>query len=153
MPKEPIFWSDATFALWQRITALAGGDVKDIRYIAQGLVYNDITASIIDSAVPEGSSAKITVFGPGDEAFRTLLGTPNGWGGVFLLMEHKRVLGFKTISRVALIRDGSQNDPFLIFGVVDMPAPRSCRGVASSNITPGNFDTGAALNSSKLDTS
>lgn len=103
--------------------------------------------------MPEVSSEKvITVFSPDDEAFKAFLGVPNGWGAVFLLMEHKQALGFKTISRVVLIEDWSGNDPFLIYEVVDMPSPRGCGGVAF-NITVSNFDIAAGLNSSRLDTS
>lgn len=94
------------------------------------------------AAVPESQSQKLTVFGPGDEAFLTLLGTPNGVGGVYLLMQHKLALGFKTISRVVVVLDGSSWEPILIFKIVDM----SCLG--GSDGVPG----AAGLNASLLGT-
>ena len=136
---ETVFWSDVTFALWQSITSLASGNINNLRYIARVGIYNAFTESIMYAAVPESQSQKLTVFGPGDEAFLALLGTPNGAGGVYLLMQHKLALGFKTISRVLVVLTGSKWEPFLIFEVVDM----SCLG--GSDGVPGAAGLNASL--------
>lgn len=150
-PSDPIHWSDVTFALWKGITSIASSKIENLRYIGQGLIHNEFTVSIIDSAVPPESSEKVIVFKPGDEAFVALLGTPNAVGGVYLLMEHKQALGLKTISRIVLILDGSGSDPFLIFEVVNMHRPRGCHGLAF-NASGSGVDVGAALDLSKWDT-
>ncbi len=115
------------------------------------MIGNEFTVSIIDSAVLPGSSEKVIVFRPGDEAFVALLGTPVSVGGVHLLLEHKQALGFKTISRIVLILDGSGSDPFLIFEVVNMRPPWGCDG-GVFNVSVGGVDVGATLKSSKVGT-
>ena len=65
------------------------------------------------------------MFGPGEEAFLALLGTPNGAGSVYLLMQHKRALGRKTIGRVVVVRDGEDSGPHVVFEVRDLGAGSS----------------------------
>ena len=119
---EPLFWSDVAFALWVGIVTMVSGNAKNLRYIARGWIGNDFTVSIMDTAIA-GDHRRLAVFKPGDEAFLALLGTPNGVGGVYLLMQHKQALGLKTISRVVMGFDHGGGSPFLIFQVVDMPTP------------------------------
>ena len=70
-----------------------------------------------------------------------LLGTPNGAGGVYLLMQHKRALGLKTISRVHVGFEwiGGRWLPFLIFEVVDMRASEGLLDVGSGRCNSSNF--------------
>ena len=119
---EPLFWADIAFALWVGIATMVGGNAKNLRYIARGWICNDFTVSIMETAIA-GDRTRLVVFKPGDETFLALLGTPNGVGGVYLLMQHKQALGLKTISRVVMGFDHGRFSPFLIFQVVDMPAP------------------------------
>ena len=121
---EPLFWADVAFALWIGIVAMVSGNPKNLRYIAQAWICNDFTVSIMDTAIAGDPRKRVVVFKPGDEAFLALLGTPNGVGGVYLLMHHKEALGLKTISRVVIVFDDGGVSPSLIFQVVDMPAPR-----------------------------
>lgn len=73
---------------------------------------------MINSAVTPGWSEKIRVFRPSNDALVALVGNPNGVGGVYLLMEHKRALGLERISRMVLILDGSGSDPYLIYEAI-----------------------------------
>lgn len=45
-------------------------------------------------------------FERGTQGFKALLGTPNGAGAVFLLMQHKRWLGWKRVERVVVFPNG-----------------------------------------------
>lgn len=120
---EPFFWSDVAFALWTSIISKSRGDVKDIRYIGRAWICNEFTLSIIHSALQRARKKPAAVFGPRDEAFLALLGTANGAGGAYLLMQHKEVLGLKTFSRIVAGVDHGDN-PFLVFEIVDIPTPR-----------------------------
>ncbi|KAL8906148.1 MAG: hypothetical protein Q9171_006391 [Xanthocarpia ochracea] len=119
---DQVHWSDVTFALWERLTSIVGTRVKDLHYIARTGIYNKFTVSIMEDAVPQGKN--IAIFEPGDPAFLALLGTPNGVGAVYLLMQHKQALGFKTISRVVVVLDGPGHSltPIIIYKVRDMPS-------------------------------
>lgn len=116
---EPIHWSDATFAMWAAITSTVGSDIKGLRYIGRSSVNNHFSKSIINRAHPRKSKG-VKRFEAGEEAFLALLGTPNGAGSVYLLMQHKRALGLKTIVDAFVFRDGPFEWPHLIFEVADM---------------------------------
>ena len=116
---ESVFWSDATFAMWKVVTSLTNSNIKDLRYIGQSEIHNLFTTSIIDRAAPRTGSRSVTVFNQGEEPFLALLGTPNGVGAVYLLMQHKKALGHKTIDRAFVVRDGGVTDPHLVFHVRD----------------------------------
>ncbi|KAL8751267.1 MAG: hypothetical protein Q9199_006540 [Rusavskia elegans] len=131
---EPLFWSDVTFAIWTGLSRSDGKSPKDLRYVARSEIVNDFTSSIIYAAmalVPK--STRVTSFGPADESFLAILGTPNGAGGVYLLMQHKQVLGLKTVSRVCVGYDGPRRvRPFVVLEVADAssfnvtdPGPKS----------------------------
>ena len=122
---EQIYWSDASFALWEAITSFSRSNLRYLRYIAHNDISNPVTKYIIHRAVPNESES-ITVFDAGTTAFLALMGTPNGVGGVHLLMEHKRALGYKTITRAIVFRKGPRAFPSgsdVVFQVQDMPVP------------------------------
>lgn len=99
-----------------------GGNVRNLRYIARAWIGNEITKSIIHLALAKTQSKRMVIFKPSEEAFLATLGTPNGAGCVHLLMQHKQILGFKTIARVVVGYDGPTfQSPFLVFEVADMP--------------------------------
>ena len=81
------------------------------------------------AAVPESQSQNLSGFGSGDDAFLALLGTLNGAGAVYMLMQHKLALGLKTISRVMVVLTGSRWEPFLIFEIIDMSCLGGSHGV------------------------
>ena len=136
VPSEPIHWSDASFAMWQAISALARTDIRNLRHIARAYINNRETISIIGRAVPQQFRC-VRAFKPSDEAFMALLGTPNGMGGVYLLMQHKPSLGYKTIARAVVIRDGpgDRSRPHLVFEVRDMLPPWHDGKAISTNLS------------------
>ena len=122
---EKIYWSDAAFALWEAITSFSRSDMRYLRYIAHNDISNPITKFVIHRVVPNESES-VTVLNAGTDAFLALLGTPNGVGGVHLLMEHKRSLGYKTITKAIVFRKGPRAFPSgsdVVFQVQDMPFP------------------------------
>lgn len=123
---EPLFWSDVTFALWTGIISRTGGNARNIQYIGRVWVCNAFTTSIIYTALAKMQVKRMANVRPNDESFFAMLGTPNGAGGVHLLMQHKQVLGFKTFSQIVfgLDFDGPDFSPFLVFKAVDMPSSR-----------------------------
>lgn len=145
LENEPLFWSDVTFALWTGIISRTGGDARNIQYIGRAWVCNAFTASIIYTALAKMQVKRIANVRPNDESFFAMLGTPNGAGGVYLLMQHKQVLGFKTFSQVVigLDFDGPDSSPWLVFKAVYMPSPRLLNtggggGVCNSSHISGN---------------
>ncbi|KAL8915043.1 MAG: hypothetical protein Q9171_000483 [Xanthocarpia ochracea] len=42
-PDETIYWSDATFAVWEAVTAFSKTDIKNLRYLAQHAISNRFT--------------------------------------------------------------------------------------------------------------
>ena len=122
---EPLHWSDVTFAVWEALSALHRSDIQDLRYIVQTEVDNYISTTIIDHAVQD--PLEVGIFEPGTEAHRAILGSPNGVGSVYLLMEHKKQLGRKTIGRIIIccvtLDEEERGGPSMVFEIMDMPVP------------------------------
>ncbi|KAL8789872.1 MAG: hypothetical protein Q9213_000940 [Squamulea squamosa] len=119
---ERLYWSDVAFAIWTEIASLESKSPMDIRHIARSKIYNKFTSSIINAAMAQMPSKQVSALKPGDEAFLAMLGTPNGAGGVHLLMQHKQVLGLKTISKVFIGYDGPRLvNPFIVYEVTNTP--------------------------------
>lgn len=122
---EPLHWSDVTFAVWEALSALHRSNIQDLRYIVLTEVDNLISTIIIDHAVVD--PFEVAIFEPGTEAHRALLGSPNGVGSVYLLMEHKKQLGRKTIGRIIVccvtLEEEEVGGPSMVFEILDLPAP------------------------------
>lgn len=132
---ETVYWSDVAFAMWEAVTSFSGTNIKNLRFIAQHAISNAFTQSIIQRLV-EGEPGQVKMYGQDAEAFLALLGTPNGAGGVHLLMQHKRQLGFKTVAMATVFGkspDAWFNEgPDVVFQLRDMPVPR-ISGAAATN--------------------
>ncbi|KAL8915424.1 MAG: hypothetical protein Q9172_006872 [Xanthocarpia lactea] len=121
-PDETIYWSDATFAVWEAVTAFSRTDIKNLRYIAQHAISNPFTQSIVHHII--GGKPSITkMFGPKTDVFLALLGTPNGADSARLLMQHKRQLGHKTVFQAVVVGSYPNrwlyNGPDVIFEIRD----------------------------------
>lgn len=123
-PAETLNWSDVTFAMWEAVASFSGRSPKELRFIAQHFVRHPFTLSIITRLVDGKPPGVIRLFGQETEAFFALLGTPFGAGAVYLLMQHKKQLGHKTISRVTLFgkspNQWSQYGPDIVFEIRDV---------------------------------
>ncbi|KAL8820052.1 MAG: hypothetical protein Q9223_001658 [Gallowayella weberi] len=122
-PHETLHWSDITFALWEATCAFARIRITNIRFIAAHSIQHDFTLSVINTLV-ENKPGEIRMWGAGTQSFSALLGTPTGARAVYLLMQHKRQLGFKTITKVTLFgKTQAQwlaNGPDVVFEVANM---------------------------------
>lgn len=122
-PKDPIFWSDATFAMWECICEFTNVRPTSLRHLLQLYITNDITWAIIEQAMPY--QRDVYVFAPDNhaDAFYALLASPNGIGSVHLLMQHKAVLGRKIVTRIAVWntkgKDGDYG-PHMAFKIGDL---------------------------------
>ncbi|KAL8676326.1 MAG: hypothetical protein Q9186_007146 [Xanthomendoza sp. 1 TL-2023] len=124
---ERLHWSDVTFAVWEALSASQGANIQDLRWIVLTEVDNFINTLIIDKAVPDVT--KVATFEPGTEAHRAIMGSPNwGIGSVYLLMEHKKQLGHKSIGRIIVcceeLEEEEVEGPSVILEILDVPAPQ-----------------------------
>lgn len=135
---EHLYWSDVTFAIWEAFSASQRTNIQDLRWIVLNEVTNDIGNVIIDHAVPYIYDTTAVTFEPGTEAHRAILGSPNwAMGSVYLLMEHKKQLGHKTIGRITVFGpnlDREELGPSLTFEIVDLPAPPNLGGKNCASI-------------------
>ena len=108
VPKEPVHWSDATFAMWQTTNLYTSTSSSPLRYIARISIDNPDTVSIIRTIERSLLTSDLGIMlyptGPTGEYFRAILGTPNGSGPVFILLDHKKALGKRTISRISIYK-------------------------------------------------
>ncbi|KAJ5901621.1 hypothetical protein N7495_002149 [Penicillium taxi] len=100
-------WSDVTYLEWQNLCNKAGTSVDSLKYLIRSLIQNQLTASIIAQALGEESDFDEwknyedgVTFEHGSEKFNALLGTPNGSGSAWILIQHKSQLGLKRISKI-----------------------------------------------------
>ena len=110
--------------MWEAVASYSGYNVMDLRFIAHWNISNPFTNYIINHLLGP-QLGQIKLFGQDTEGFSALLGTPNGRGVPWLLMQHKRQLGFKTIARAAVIgkRQEGTDGPSMVFMLRDMPSP------------------------------
>ena len=142
---ETVYWSDATFAMWQAVTSFTRTNIKNLRYIGRIGVENEFTNSIIRRALllhsGNGQVTAIKTFAAGTPPFLALLGTPNGVGPAHLLMTHKQWLGHKSIAQVVLFEKSQEEYPAypdLFFVVRDVP-PRILSQEANMNSLQGKL--------------
>jgi hypothetical protein len=67
------------------------------------------------------------------------LGSPNGASFAYFLLQHKAQLGYKTITKVTVIRaetdeDNDFVDPYLVFHVADAAEPPPDEGSGSADV-------------------
>lgn len=112
---------------------------SSLKHIIRMTITNSVSLTIIDTieAMGHGRVLKATFLPNGDTAtsFRALIGTPNGAGGVYLLMQHKVSLGLKTISKIILVRAKITLKPHLIFELEDLKLGHDMN---ASRLIPGN---------------
>ena len=122
-------WSDVAYLQW----AKHAKDSSNLRCVLRISIKNTKTKAVVRHIM------KDTLVNGGEKSFRTddnrdkvaaLLGTPNGVGVAWLLIQHKRQLGHKTVEKVTvdcqdqftMSYDGTI-DPSLVFHLRDVVAP------------------------------
>ncbi|PYI09412.1 hypothetical protein BO78DRAFT_438028 [Aspergillus sclerotiicarbonarius CBS 121057] len=117
-------WSDVAWLNWANLA----DNVKTLSTVIQFSVANPVSEAVIekirgDRTIP--GYKKPWEFPAGSDDFNALLGTPNGFGAAWLLINHKGTsqLGIKTIKSVSLFRskDPLGGDPVInmAFEIVD----------------------------------
>ncbi|KAL8978299.1 MAG: hypothetical protein Q9177_006438 [Variospora cf. flavescens] len=136
-PAETLQWSDIAFAMWEAVSSFSGQSPKDLSFIAQQSIHQPFTQSIIKQLF-EGRAGAIRIVERGTVAFLALLGTPSGARAVYLLMQHKRQLGQKTVVKATVFgktrSHWALHGPDVVFEVRDVADAESGRA-ASSNAT------------------
>lgn len=97
-------WSDMTYAIWQDTCVNSGVSTQNLQFIIQYVIMNDVTLNVINEISRRlKSKGPWTVYPYGATAdhFRAILGTPNGYGTVYLLGEHETSLGHRTIAYIS----------------------------------------------------
>lgn len=99
-------WSDVTFLEWQNQAASNVGGLKNI---LRSNIINLDTRNMMDTALQMMTPPQAIGFWGSQVTFemtsdqgKALLGTPNGGGVAWILINHKAQLGIKTISSVTI---------------------------------------------------
>jgi len=100
-------WSDLTFLTWQHLCSTAGTDVGGLKYVFQVSISNTETEDMMDEALSRsgatyGDWENRQTWYAGSEEYNALLGTPNSSGVAWLLINHKRQMGIKTIKAISV---------------------------------------------------
>ncbi|KAM5388053.1 hypothetical protein ACJA88_001313 [Fusarium oxysporum] len=99
-------WSDAVWMQWDRVCSESGGDVEDLKYIIRAQIVNHATLKIVFQAILNKYERdhKKKSLGPwkkrivvshqkDPKELYAILGSPNGSGAAFMLINHKKRLG------------------------------------------------------------
>jgi hypothetical protein len=129
-------WSDIAWLQWTDPTATAAAGSGELKYVLRNAIENKDTLNIIDRILggyrEEKNKENMWVpnwpgidFAADSMRAQALLGTPNGHGVVWLLIEHrgKKLLGHKTVDKVTLFftdNDERGNQPSLLFHLEDV---------------------------------
>lgn len=97
-------WSDVVYLNWAN---QAGSDVSGLKAVIRFSISNTGAQAIMDT-VTGGATIpgykNPMKFESGTDNYNALLGTPNGSGVAWLLINHKSQLGIKTIKSISLFR-------------------------------------------------
>ena len=103
------------------------GDIRGLRYVFRLLISNkDSQALVSKTLANKGATIQHwpgTSFTRSSKEFKALLGSPNGSGVAWLLINHKMQLGKKTIAKITVFRhDGAAEDadPTMLFYLKDI---------------------------------
>ncbi|KAH7406736.1 hypothetical protein DE146DRAFT_753290 [Phaeosphaeria sp. MPI-PUGE-AT-0046c] len=121
-------FSDVMWAYWIRDNP----DIQNIRYFFMLGISNDQTNQLIASCL-EKAGKKLSewpglIFDTSSDEGHALLGSQNGATFAYFLIQHKAELGYKTITKVTIIRPESDDDndfvdASLVFHVGEAPEP------------------------------
>ena len=142
-------WSDAAFLQWVQVCGEASVDVSNLNYIFRATITNVETQSIVLAAlssqdvsdVPKWANRITYTETDNPNQFYAILGSKNGAGCAYLLIQHKEKLGVKRITSVTLWTSGilfpiGMDTDYLklqmYFTVEDVENPVSSRNIHST---------------------
>ncbi|KAK2932025.1 hypothetical protein FoTM2_006482 [Fusarium oxysporum f. sp. vasinfectum] len=89
-------WSDAVWMQWDRVCSESDGDVEDLKYIIRAQIVNHATLKIVFQAILNNHQKD-------PKELYAILGSPNGSGAAFMLINHKKRLGgVRVINKVEI---------------------------------------------------
>jgi len=135
--KAPLLarWSDVAFLAYQEQCRLTDQPVANLRYILQSKVVNKRTYQAIREILqrsnplqPSTAEMWCLEFSVDKPEAKALIATPNGYGIAWLLLRHRRQLGWKGITKVTVLVNASHQKseepnaegPHLLFEVADI---------------------------------
>lgn len=112
------FWSDVAFLQWQS----RASEDSELKYVLRYDVLNLKTGFVVEAInVANGADTMPwpgVDYDAGSDQGRALLGTPNGSSVAYMLVQHKRRLGHKTVEKITVFRQHKKL--MLLFHVVDV---------------------------------
>ncbi|KAF2014147.1 hypothetical protein BU24DRAFT_492854 [Aaosphaeria arxii CBS 175.79] len=108
--------------LWGQWTLHTKGNVGNVRYLISNAVTNVDTGPIIQRAIESVNASPLkkwpgVSFSSMSEQGRALLGSPNGIGLGYLLVQHKAQLGNKYVTRIDVFAPDEGANPTMIFHI------------------------------------
>jgi hypothetical protein len=129
-------WSDIAYLQWTDPAVVAAPGSGELKYVLRYAIENDATISIFNKILEQYRQAGKKVkdwepkwtgvdFAADSKQAQALLGTPNGYGVAWLLIQHKdkKLLGHKTVEKVTLFytdREKRLSQPSLLFHLKDV---------------------------------
>jgi hypothetical protein len=125
------YWSDVAYLHW----TICATNSSNLGCVIRMSITNEKTKAVIQHIMQHATFMERFPEFPGitwttehGDQVAALLGTPNGAGVAWLLIQHKRQLGHKTVEKVTLVyNDKSETDntkiPSLVFWFRDVVAP------------------------------
>jgi hypothetical protein len=109
-------WSDITFLQWADLHKNEKGPaVSHLRYIMKTPCENPTTQLVIKKALKNTGQTLSkwpgVTFSMDTKEGVAILGTPNGWGVAYLLVQHKKQLGNKVVDKVTVFQDEGPKVP------------------------------------------
>ncbi|KAF1834133.1 hypothetical protein BDW02DRAFT_499116 [Decorospora gaudefroyi] len=125
-------WSDVAFLQWASLSV--EGVIPDLKFVARVSISNEHTIAVLQTVLSKlrkeqrAPENRLPTW-PGinfpmeTEEAKALLGTPNGAGIAWLLAQHKKELGHKTVETVRLWYSKYVGTPNLLFHLKNVEAP------------------------------
>ena len=128
---SPIAWSTVTAMIWEDTCKnVDKTDPKSLRYIFRDNIINRGTKSFIDKAGMDKT------FKPGQEGFFALLGSVNGKGVAYLLLQHSGIIGKKTIQQIVTYR--AEDGAYQMYFEFEEWKSANAQGACTSTKTPND---------------
>ncbi|KAF2185721.1 hypothetical protein K469DRAFT_664674 [Zopfia rhizophila CBS 207.26] len=126
--------SEVLWQSWRRINTEANASASDLLGVVRFKIVNEATMNAVWVASGRSSASRVeennyVEYTQLDNGFYAILGTPNGASTVRMLLDHKRVLGFRVVEKVVVLGDDTlkMNEPesrsivFFFPAVVSLP--------------------------------
>lgn len=116
--KPALHWSDVVFIQWmnecQKHKDTTGQPASDLRYVFRYNITNPITHSVVAGILSKhGQSPEPWMeckVSPNSLDGKALLGTPNGVGVAYLLIQHKKEFGSKRVGSIDILTVSNDSD-------------------------------------------